>query len=177
MKNLIKAFRVLESKNVISRADFSCCSRCGNGEIRAEAETEHIGYCYFHEQDLTACIEGSGLCLRHGVVGPDWADVKKRENLAKLLVNTMEEACLKVEWNGNINKVIDLPGFKWRVRLHGSSEDGGKVGEGNEDRVDEDEQEGVNGDSRAIEEDNEAEVDEDIEGDEFGMPTLSFSVR
>jgi len=63
------------------------------------------------------------------------------------------------------------------VRLHDSSEDGDKDGEGNEDRVDDDELERVNGDSRAIEEDNEAEADEDIEGDEFGMPSLWSLVR
>jgi hypothetical protein len=61
MKMLQSAFEVLEQKGVISRANYSCCSRCGNGEIRGDASSHHVGYCYFHEQDLDGCIEDGGL--------------------------------------------------------------------------------------------------------------------
>ena len=154
MRKLISAFRALERKGVVSRASYSCCSRCGNGEIRAEALSQHVGYCYFHEQDLDACIERRGLVLRHGVIGDDFEDLKKRTEIARILVQTMEEAGLKVIWNQDPEKVIELPGFKWRVRLHDGSAES------------EEEQQDVRGDDR-----------QEDEGTDLGIPQLDFYVR
>jgi hypothetical protein len=138
MKMLLRAFKSLEQKGVISRANFSCCSRCGNAEIRGEASSHHVGYCYFHEQDLDACVEYRGLVLRHGVIGDDFADQTKRVEMASIIVQAMKEVGLTVEWNRDPEKVVDLPGFKWRVRLHdstheGKEELGGEIGDGKAD--------------------------------------------
>lgn len=140
MKMLMEAFEILEQKGVISRANFSCCSRCGNGEIHGEASSHHVGYCYFHEQDLDRCIEDGRLDLRHGVVGDDSDDLEKRAEIARKIIETMKDVGLATEWNEDPEKVIHLPGFKWRVRLHDSTHDGNEIeGEesGDEDTDDE----------------------------------------
>ncbi|KAL5352836.1 hypothetical protein ACLOAV_002784 [Pseudogymnoascus australis] len=140
MKMLMEAFEVLEQKGVISRANFSCCSRCGNGEIHGEASSHHVGYCYFHEQDLDRCIEDGRLDLRHGVIGDDFADLEKRAEIARKIIETMEDVGLATEWNEDPETVIHLRGFKWRVRLHDSTHDGNDIeGEesGDEDTDDE----------------------------------------
>ncbi|KAL5349606.1 hypothetical protein ACLOAV_005901 [Pseudogymnoascus australis] len=137
MKMLKEAFKTLEWKGVISRTDYSCCSRCGNGEIKGDASTYHVGYCYFHEQDLDGCIEGYGLVLRHGVIGDDIEDLGKRVENAKIIVEAMKDAGLQTEWNEDAGRAIRLPGFKWRIRLHDSTHEGDEQEE-EESRNDED---------------------------------------
>jgi hypothetical protein len=154
MKKLTRAFRALERKGVVSRACFSCCSRCGNGEIRAEASSGDVGYCYFHEQDVDSCIQDRGLVLRHGVIGDNYTDMEKRAANARVLVQTMEEVGLPVEWNQDPERVVELPGFKWRVRLHDGSE-GSKEEQGEVDKEN---------------------IGED-EGTDLGIPSLDFYVR
>lgn len=99
---------------MISRANYSCCSGCENDEIRGDSSSHYVGYCYFHEQDLDRYIEDGGLVLRHSVIGEDFADLERRAENTRIIIETMEDVGLATEWNENPERVIDLPGFKWR---------------------------------------------------------------
>lgn len=180
MKKLRKAFGALERRGMISRANFSCCQRCGNGEIRGEASSQHLGYCYFHEQDLDACIEGRGLVLRHGVIKPEFPSPEERGDMATLIVQAMEEVGLEVEWNGDVGKVIVLPGFKWRVRLYDNSQEEEQEDEGEEIRGHEVKGEEVKAEEAEVDGENDAgeedEAEED-EGNDLGLPPLQVTVR
>jgi hypothetical protein len=109
MTNLIKSFSEDEAKERDLRGRLFVMSHLWGAKIRAEASLEHFGYCLFHEQGLDRCIESYGLVLRHEVIGDEWVDTRKHEELAKLLVTTVQDTGLKFEWNGDINRVIELP--------------------------------------------------------------------
>ncbi|KAH8704107.1 hypothetical protein BGW36DRAFT_370602 [Talaromyces proteolyticus] len=118
MEKLIEAYKTLEKEGIVARANFTCCGTCGNAEIGGEAENGQVGYCYFHEQDTDRCIEWGGLCLRYGVIGDDYNDKEKRMAMGNRVAKVLEDSGLEVEWDRNPERVIDLPNFKWQVRLY-----------------------------------------------------------
>jgi hypothetical protein len=49
--------------------------------------------------------------------------LEKRAENARIIIETMEDVGLATGWNEDPERVIHLPGFKWRVRLHDSTHD------------------------------------------------------
>ncbi len=75
------AFAELERSGIVSRANFTCCSKCGENEIgdaMAEAAEQGIavrGYTFFHQQDIDRAVAGDGVLLKYG---PNPYDEKRR---------------------------------------------------------------------------------------------------
>ena len=106
---LDEAFADLESRGVICRQDFSCCSNCGESEIGAEmgdAENAGVavrGYAFYHMQDTERAVDGGGLYLKYGAVEPgDEAGVA----IGREIDAALKAHGLRTEWNGQLSDCV-----------------------------------------------------------------------
>lgn len=105
------ALAKLEAGGVVCRENYTCCMTCGSAEIwdeingMVESGKKVDGYAFFHQQDTESAAEGRGLYFAYGATDDaDAASVAIGERLRQ----AMEEAGLKVEWNGSIQQRINV---------------------------------------------------------------------
>jgi hypothetical protein len=115
---LDKAFAELEQNGVVARQNFSDCGTCGVAEIgdvidAARKSGRNVrGYVFYHMQDTESAVNGSGLYLNYGSVGPDEkADLK----IAAEIVEALKQCGLKATWNGTIKQRIGVK-LDWKRR-------------------------------------------------------------
>ena len=92
---LTRAFAELNARAIVAREDFSCCRRCGLGEIRSEdhdGEGEARGYVFYHRQDTGR----RPLYLAYDT--PDGSDASMTA-LGDEVVAVLAEHGLTVEWD------------------------------------------------------------------------------
>ncbi|MDA2812835.1 hypothetical protein O4J56_19475 [Nocardiopsis sp. RSe5-2] len=92
---LTRAFDELNERAIVAREDFSCCRRCGLGEIRDEdhdGEGEARGYVFYHQQDTRR----RPLYLAYDT--PDGTD-ESMTALGDEVVAVLTEQGLTVEWD------------------------------------------------------------------------------
>ncbi len=71
------------------------------------------GYCFYHGQDLERAVEGEGLMLAFGSLDDD----KTHKLQVGLRVREMLEGCgFTVQWNGDSETRLNLPGLDWKRR-------------------------------------------------------------
>lgn len=119
-----RAFAALRAAGITARMNFSCCGRCGAGEIGAErAEGDH-GFAFFHHQDAEAAAEGHGLDIRYGAHGDPGSEPDDARDAAvgQEIVKELTNAGLPVEWDWDPNRTIRVTPLDWRKRLPGSGE-------------------------------------------------------
>jgi hypothetical protein len=111
---LDSAFAALESQGILARQNFWCCVTCGCGAIGNELrERPHaIGYTFYHEQDTEAAVDGYGIALNYGAVETTDAAACA---IGARVVEELQKAGLKPQWNGSIEKRIEVP-LKWERR-------------------------------------------------------------
>ncbi|KAF7177269.1 hypothetical protein CNMCM7691_005159 [Aspergillus felis] len=120
VEKLDDAFSRLEDEDhILCRMNFTCCGSCGNAEIGGEADESHIGYCFFHQQDTEAAVKGTRLFLRYGIFKGKTTD-ESVVNIGRKIAATLREEGLKVDWDEDPKKTINLDPFQWRVRLRWS---------------------------------------------------------
>lgn len=115
---LDRAFRELEEAGVVARQNFADCQTCGHAEIGAEiqeaAKRRHvIGYTFYHWQDTESAAETGTLYLAYGSTD---GDDRKTLKAAERVVQALERAGLKVEWNGKIDERIRVVDLNWKRR-------------------------------------------------------------
>jgi hypothetical protein len=117
------AFLMLEEAHgIVARHNFTCCQTCGHseiwGEVRAaQAQGPVTGYVFYHEQDTERAVEGGHLYLAYGAVDDDDAATR---DVARRIVQTLEEAGLPVEWNGDPRQRIRVA-LDWKRRRGGKA--------------------------------------------------------
>ena len=119
------AFSTLESRGLVCRENFLCCSSCAGAEMHyliASMQDEGMsprGYVFFHEQDLAnACYGGEPLTI---VCGPaDWK-APGANDIGREVRQALEEAGLSVEESYVSETPIKLLDVKmvWRKRMLG----------------------------------------------------------
>lgn len=112
------AFAELERRGIVARENFTCCSSCGGSEIAeqiheaGEAGLSVRGYVFFHEQDTTAAIGGSGVMLAFGAV--EEADVATRA-IGHEACDVLRAQGLAPIWAGDVKRRIVVP-LTWQRR-------------------------------------------------------------
>lgn len=70
------------------------------------------GYCFYHGQDLERAVRGEGLLIAFQKIDNVSDSVSKE--VAKKIVEVLEQHGLRTEWNGKADALILLPDFKWQ---------------------------------------------------------------
>lgn len=81
--------------------------------VHEAPEGHYHGYCFYHGQDVERSIQEGGLMLAFGALNDDSADALK---VAKRLVEVLEAAGFRVQWDGTTQQRIDIAGFHWQRR-------------------------------------------------------------
>lgn len=109
---LESAFAGLESRGVVARPNFACCSSCARAEIGAELDDDSRGYVFFHYQSTERAVKSGDLYLHYGACEPhDLADV------AREIVGRLEDEGLPVVWNGETDTAIKVAPIVWQKRI------------------------------------------------------------
>lgn len=70
------------------------------------------GYCFYHGQDLERAVRGEGLLIAFQKIDNVSDSVSKE--VAKKIVEVLEQHGLRTEWNGKADARILLSDFKWQ---------------------------------------------------------------
>ena len=116
---LESAFADLESRGVVARPNFACCSSCARAEIGAELEDDSRGYVFFHYQSTERAVKSGDLYLHYGACDPH--DI---EDVAREIVGRLEDAGLPVVWSGETDTAIKVTPIVWHKRIAELSEVG-----------------------------------------------------
>lgn len=130
------AFKALEQRGVLAEQNFTCCGTCGSAEIGSDIEDfgPWLGYVFFHAQDTERLLESGLTCLNYGSFWPNHvskaefdamdAAVRRSHYEAKTLalmndvvVPTLEEHGIDVEWNGSIDTRIIISNVEYYAPL------------------------------------------------------------
>ncbi len=114
---LDRAFETLNSSGIIAlhNAGYTMSDGLGDvGQAVDERGRSHVkGYCFYHGQDVERAVAGGGLMLAFGDLDDDKA---KKTEIGKLVKETLESSRFTVEWNGNPETRLSIPGFDWKRR-------------------------------------------------------------
>ena len=104
IKSRIKsAFKKLFSENIIALSNFTCCGNCGTSEINRIMKKDNFkGWAFYHNQDNQDINDYGNSYISFG----------DSKDIAKKIVNALQNAKLKVSWNGKMNTRIFVQGLK-----------------------------------------------------------------
>src|SRR5262249_37300119 len=111
-----EAFAALEKQGILTRENFSCCTRCGHAEIGAEFAADTVGYVFYHWQSLEAAVLHGGLTLHFGAVDQN-PEAEAGLAVGRRVVDTLTAAGLPVEWDGSPLRAVKVSPVVWRRRL------------------------------------------------------------
>jgi hypothetical protein len=116
---LDRAFDALDAEGVLARQNFSCCQRCGSGEmfdlVHDEREMGRAldGYVFYHAQDTDSVVAGGSLHLRYAGMGDGPGDTAA---IGRRVVEALRAEGLEASWDGRPDRTIELPSFAWKRR-------------------------------------------------------------
>ncbi len=113
---LDQAFAALQQQGIVARQNFTCCQNCGLAEMGDEIaefakHTDPIGYTFYHQQDTESAELDGSFCLAYGTVGGDENDALA---IGGKVRQTLEAHGLTVEWNGQLDRRIEVTGLDWK---------------------------------------------------------------
>ena len=76
-------------------------------------KTKYLGFCFYQWQDTEVAINGGGLRLSYGDLD---GDKEKTYQIGKLIFDEINKKFSKAIWNGDQEKKIFIPKFKWRKK-------------------------------------------------------------
>jgi hypothetical protein len=111
------AFEAMEESGLVARQNYSCCGNCGRYEIRGEVQQALrsrpvIGYVFYHMQDTESASECGSFYLAYGAVRQGSDSVAA---VGHLVVQALERARLRTEWDGNPDNRIRVD-IDWKRR-------------------------------------------------------------
>lgn len=116
------AFEELERQGIVARQNFTCCSTCGHYEIgdeirdakkqRKKRSAPVSGYAFYHMQDTESAVEGGGIYIKYDTLKDDR---EKKIAVGQKIVEVLEAAGLRTEWDGDPNTGVFVR-VKWRRR-------------------------------------------------------------
>src|SRR5262249_24034466 len=118
---LDEASAAMESRGVVARQNFSCCSNCGHGEMwnvmqeaaqAGDPNCRVLGYPFYHMPDTDRAVEGGDIYIKYGAIeGSDQA----AEAIGRIIADEVREAGLAVQWNGSANDAVAVT-LDWKKR-------------------------------------------------------------
>lgn len=110
---LTKVFNILESKGIVAREDFTCCSTCGHYEM-GQMGNGFKGYVFYHNQDTERARENGKLYLAYGCL-TDNSD-EATEKIGNEIKKELENVGFEVKWNGTASEKPSIF-LNWKQRL------------------------------------------------------------
>jgi hypothetical protein len=114
------AFASLNKNGIIALHDAGFTQSDGYDDF-LEALDQHpqrksiIGYCYYHHQDTQRAVRGEGLNLAFGPVDPAEEQTQGAQ-IGEIIRKELEISGLRVDWDGTLNKRLNVPEFRWQRR-------------------------------------------------------------
>ena len=117
---LDQAFDNLNKHGVIALHNAGMTQSDGHDDFREiygnhPKQSELVGYCYYHGQDLERVVRGGPLFFSFG---PCDAKLEETEGpkVGQMIVQHLTDAGLEVEWDGTFDKRMNIPVFNWQRR-------------------------------------------------------------
>jgi len=113
-------FDKLNSSGIIALHNAGYTRQDGEGDteqIHEDLKAKGIktrGYCFYHTQDMERAIKGDNLFLAFGDFE---GNGKLGEDIGREIVAALHEKGFKTDWNGSIEKRIEVVGLKWQKRF------------------------------------------------------------
>ena len=111
-----RAFDELNERGIIALQNAGYTTSEGwsdANELASEQDTPPRGAVFYHGQDLERAVEGGGLMLAFGAYSEDPA---ASEAVAGEVVQTLQRHGVPVQWNGSLDRRLEIPPFEWRKR-------------------------------------------------------------
>jgi hypothetical protein len=114
---LDEAFENLNSRGIIAlhNAGYTMSDGASDvSEVLHQRGRKGIrGYCFYHGQDVERAVEGAGPMIAFG----DLDDDKTRKvEIGRLVKQALQEAGFAVDWNGDPETRLSIPGINWKRR-------------------------------------------------------------
>jgi hypothetical protein len=114
---LDQAFKELKSRGIIALHNAGYTMSDGlddvSGVLRRRGRNGVKGYCFYHGQDVERAVAGGGLTVAFGDLDDDKAQKTKIGHLVK---EVLQVCGLAVEWNGDPEARLNIPGIDWKRR-------------------------------------------------------------
>jgi hypothetical protein len=111
------AFEELNARGVIALHNAGYTMSDGIGDVSQvlhERGRKGIkGYCFYHGQDVERAVAGGGLMVAFGDLDDDKT---KKAEIGRLVKDVLQESGLAVEWNGDPETRLNVPGLAWKRR-------------------------------------------------------------
>ena len=115
---LIKAFKKLNEEGILSLHNAGYDISDGEDEvaevlkkIKKQKAKYPKGYCFYHEQDLHAVIDGGTLYLAFGDIGKH--SNSNRVIIGNEIVKVLKKYNFKIDWDGTSKHRIGILNFHW----------------------------------------------------------------
>jgi hypothetical protein len=118
---LERVFETLEDQNILVLENAGYTMSDGRSEITeawyglGAEDSDVVGYCYYHGQDLERVVDAGELWLAFGDILDDDAN---GITIGREIVHALNNAGFTVEWNESINTRILIKGIKWQKRAN-----------------------------------------------------------
>lgn len=115
------AFRALRGKGYAARANYACCQTCAWSELPDEYP-DAKGYFFYHEQDAERFDEkgnlpkGEKLYIAYDLNRQEHSTEAQQVEAGRILVAALEQAGLKVEWDGRAQTRVAVIGAKVKAK-------------------------------------------------------------
>ena len=114
---LDSAFEALEMRNILCLQNAGYTMSDGHDDasdaLAVRSDRNYIGYCFYHGQDLERAVDGGGLMIAFDHVD---GDVPDKLAIAIALKEELERVGLALDWDGTVNKRINIPNIDWKRR-------------------------------------------------------------
>lgn len=115
---LDRVFADLQAQGIITLQNAGYTQSDGYDDVRevhARGPEGHVGYCFFHGQDLERAVAGAGLHLAFGPIDPREEQARGPE-IGRQIVATLGRRGLETKWDGTFEKRIHVTPFDWKKR-------------------------------------------------------------
>lgn len=115
---LDRVFSVLNASGIVSLQNAGYTMSDGLSDVFEEKcrldDSEVIGYCFYHGQDLERAVSGDGIMVAFGA----WeTDTEKQLHVGNKVKHAFEQAGFAVEWDGTTEQRINIPQLDWKRRF------------------------------------------------------------
>lgn len=114
---LDSAFEALEKRQILCLQNAGYTMSDGHEDafeaLSSQPGRGYIGYCFYHGQDLERAVDGGGLMIAFDHVD---GDVPDKLAIATALKEELERVGFKLDWDGTVDKRINIPNIDWKRR-------------------------------------------------------------
>jgi hypothetical protein len=114
---LDSAFEALEKRRILCLHNAGYTMSDGHEDafeaLSSRPGRGYIGYCFYHGQDLERAVDGGGLMIAFDHVD---GDVPDKLLVALALKEELERVGFELDWDGTVDKRINIPKMDWKRR-------------------------------------------------------------